>query len=105
MRAAKCLLLAILFAIAESGKLPNPPIFTSVQHYPSICYLPPDSALCPSKANAMSDSEEKTEENIQIRYYFDVATETCYPFGVQMCGGNENNFAGITECQATCHLK
>uniref|UniRef100_A0A1I7Z006 BPTI/Kunitz inhibitor domain-containing protein n=1 Tax=Steinernema glaseri TaxID=37863 RepID=A0A1I7Z006_9BILA len=105
MHAVNIGVFALFFFLVESGKLPNPPIFTSIQHYPSICYLPPDSALCPSKTNALSDSEEKPDENMQIRYYFDVATESCYPFGVQMCGGNENNFASIGECQTTCHLK
>uniref|UniRef100_A0A183GNT8 BPTI/Kunitz inhibitor domain-containing protein n=1 Tax=Heligmosomoides polygyrus TaxID=6339 RepID=A0A183GNT8_HELPZ len=53
-----------------------------------------------------SQSATSTEESpdLLIRYYFDVTTDQCYPFGVQNCGGNENRFKSRTDCQTFCRL-
>ncbi|KAJ1373624.1 hypothetical protein KIN20_036087 [Parelaphostrongylus tenuis] len=93
------LLLVSAVVLVTGGRFPDPPIFVSPQHYPSICYLPPDSGLC-------SESIVSTEDTVDLltRYYFDVTTEQCYPFGVQNCGGNENRFKSKTDCQNFCRL-
>uniref|UniRef100_A0A915CKL6 BPTI/Kunitz inhibitor domain-containing protein n=1 Tax=Ditylenchus dipsaci TaxID=166011 RepID=A0A915CKL6_9BILA len=101
------------------ASLPDPPIFAAVQHYPSLCYLPPDSGLCaPERTNqdteysndgASKYNREDEEYNNNIsrlltRYYFDMATEQCYPFGAQNCGGNENRFETLLDCQKRCRM-
>ncbi|CAD6196074.1 unnamed protein product [Caenorhabditis auriculariae] len=94
--------LVVLVLSAETfarSRLPNPPVFAAVETFPSICYLPPDSGLC--KKSATLDSSEL---DLITRYYFDTATEQCYPFGVQHCGGNENRFANLEDCQKLCVL-
>uniref|UniRef100_A0A914CWM4 BPTI/Kunitz inhibitor domain-containing protein n=1 Tax=Acrobeloides nanus TaxID=290746 RepID=A0A914CWM4_9BILA len=101
--------LAVFFqiiALAKSARLPDPPVFAAVQHYPSICYLPPDSGLCLT-TKTPQNSEEKSDDKseFQTRYYFDVTTEDCYPFAVQNCGGNENRFSSLTDCQEICRIK
>ncbi|CCD70081.1 BPTI/Kunitz inhibitor domain-containing protein [Caenorhabditis elegans] len=88
------LLLITAVAIEAKSRYPDPPVFPSPVTYPSICYLPPDSALCDFSAN--------TPDNLSTRYYFDVATQECYPFGVQKCGGNQNQFNNRSECQQFC---
>lgn len=34
-------LLVLLMPIVVTARFPSPPVFTSTQHYPPICYLPP----------------------------------------------------------------
>ncbi|KJH48209.1 Kunitz/Bovine pancreatic trypsin inhibitor domain protein [Dictyocaulus viviparus] len=93
------LLMLSAVILVAGGRFPHPPVFAAPQHYPSICYLPPDSGLC-------SESTSSTEENTELltRYYFDVTTDQCYPFGVQNCGGNENRFKSRVECQNFCRI-
>ncbi|KAF8381422.1 hypothetical protein PRIPAC_70564 [Pristionchus pacificus] len=141
----------VVFAVgvAFGSRMPHPPIFTAVESYPSICYLPPgtvvggyepekqgdserarerersqtvtaepcdfvakltpnwfpggsqDSGLCPT---TNKDDSEETQD-LLTRYYFDMATEQCYPFGVQSCGGNENRFPSKTACLAYCRIE
>jgi len=88
-------------------RAPDPPVFGSVSHFPSICYLPPDSALCTpsaSKAGGGGSSAESASaaDELLVRYYFDATTSQCYPFGVQRCGGNENRFETLLACQNYC---
>ncbi|ETN74191.1 Kunitz/Bovine pancreatic trypsin inhibitor domain protein [Necator americanus] len=94
------LLLLSLAALVCGGRFPDPPVFAAPQHYPSICYLPPDSGLCPQNGA----SAEELSPDLLTRYYFDVTTEQCYPFGVQNCGGNENRFKSRADCQNFCRL-
>ncbi|GMR58118.1 hypothetical protein PMAYCL1PPCAC_28313 [Pristionchus mayeri] len=94
-------LLVFAVGVAFGSRLPHPPVFTSVESYPSICYLPPDSGLCPTTNK--EDSEES--QDLLTRYYFDMATEQCYPFGVQNCGGNENRFPSKANCMTYCKLE
>lgn len=50
--------------------------------------------------------EDSPTDKLDVRYYFDITTGECYPFGVQNCGeGNENRFKTLTDCQETCRLK
>uniref|UniRef100_A0A915CMA7 BPTI/Kunitz inhibitor domain-containing protein n=1 Tax=Ditylenchus dipsaci TaxID=166011 RepID=A0A915CMA7_9BILA len=116
------LFIFVLILKLNECHLPDPPVFSTVQHYPSICYLPPDSGLCKTTVShedignnndpeqgyplfASQASDRKRRENQLItRYYFDVATEQCYPFGAQNCGGNENRFESLVECQTRCRL-
>uniref|UniRef100_A0A8R1E0I2 BPTI/Kunitz inhibitor domain-containing protein n=1 Tax=Caenorhabditis japonica TaxID=281687 RepID=A0A8R1E0I2_CAEJA len=95
MFAVLVVLLCLSSAAAAKSRWPDPPVFASPATYPSICYLPPDSALCDTSANS-------SEMNLLTRYYFDVATQECYPFGVQKCGGNQNQFNNRQECQEFC---
>ncbi|KAI1699676.1 kunitz/Bovine pancreatic trypsin inhibitor domain-containing protein [Ditylenchus destructor] len=106
----------ILLIREIAGRLPDPPVFAAVEHYPSACYLPPDSGLCPSPAHKLNDnseldsiypsevSESESDRKLMTRYYFDVTTEQCYPFGTQSCGGNDNRFDSLAECQTRCRL-
>ncbi|KAL6743753.1 hypothetical protein Aduo_016760 [Ancylostoma duodenale] len=94
------LLLLLLVTLVSGGRFPHPPVFAAPQHYPSICYLPPDSGLCPQS----TASAEESTPDLLTRYYFDVTTDQCYPFGVQNCGGNENRFKSRAECQNFCRL-
>ncbi|CAG9540937.1 unnamed protein product [Cercopithifilaria johnstoni] len=87
-----------LHNLLSTAGSPDPPVFTDVQHYPCICYLPPDSGLCPIEE--MND--DTIDKELQVRYYFDPVTEKCYPFGTQSCGGNENRFENIGICQSIC---
>ncbi|EYB93299.1 hypothetical protein Y032_0184g998 [Ancylostoma ceylanicum] len=59
-----------------------------------------DSGLCPQSTS----SAEESSPDLLTRYYFDVTTDQCYPFGVQNCGGNENRFKSRAECQNFCRL-
>lgn len=93
------LLLVSAVVLVAGGRYPDPPVFVSPQHYPSICYLPPDSGLCSENIVSTEDTTD-----LLTRYYFDVTTEQCYPFGVQNCGGNENRFKSRTDCQNFCRL-
>uniref|UniRef100_A0A0N5ATX7 BPTI/Kunitz inhibitor domain-containing protein n=1 Tax=Syphacia muris TaxID=451379 RepID=A0A0N5ATX7_9BILA len=105
-------MLLIIFACGMvsaiyAGRLPDPPVFTAAQHYPSICYLPPDSGLCDNEE--IKDNSDELYGNYKSKlltyYYFDTATEQCYPFGVQNCGGNENRFETLNECQTYCRIQ
>ncbi|GMS79299.1 hypothetical protein PENTCL1PPCAC_30350, partial [Pristionchus entomophagus] len=99
MRLPYLLILAV--GVSFGSRMPHPPIFTAVESYPSICYLPPDSGLCPT--NNRDESEEN--QDLLTRYYFDITTEQCYPFGVQSCGGNENRFPSKHSCLAYCKIE
>ncbi|KAL3985681.1 Kunitz/Bovine pancreatic trypsin inhibitor domain family protein [Acanthocheilonema viteae] len=88
-----------LYNLLHAAHSPDPPVFTDVQHYPCICYLPPDSGLC-SIEETNDDAVDRNK--LQVRYYFDSVTEKCYPFGTQSCGGNENRFESIGKCQSVC---
>ncbi|CAB3397813.1 unnamed protein product [Caenorhabditis bovis] len=81
--------------ITGKSKFPDPPIFAAPVTYPSICYLPPDSALCDNSATS-------SEMELLTRFYFDVTTEDCYPFAVQKCGGNQNQFITRKQCLDFC---
>jgi len=113
----------LIVASLTESKLPTPPVFPSSSHYPSICYLPPESGLCNPKSDIIppkqrsfinlkrSARDESSPESLGTgsqelltRYYFDVNTEQCYPFGAQNCGGNENRFETKAECMATCRF-
>lgn len=39
------LLVQIFITDIECARLPDPPVFAAVQHYPSICYLPPGTVI------------------------------------------------------------
>uniref|UniRef100_A0A915BT75 BPTI/Kunitz inhibitor domain-containing protein n=1 Tax=Parascaris univalens TaxID=6257 RepID=A0A915BT75_PARUN len=101
------LIVTLLICIFESAHLPGPPVFTAVQHYPSICYLPPESGLCSladSQRDNSDDEKSDAKNKLLIRYYFDTTTQQCYQFGVDNCGGNENRFETLAACQAFCEL-
>ena len=36
------------------------------------------------------------------RWYFDSGKKSCLPFYYNGCNGNDNNFASVEECEATC---
>uniref|UniRef100_A0A0N5BPX9 BPTI/Kunitz inhibitor domain-containing protein n=1 Tax=Strongyloides papillosus TaxID=174720 RepID=A0A0N5BPX9_STREA len=93
----------MLMTVSLGAIIPKPPIFFDSNTYPSICYLPPDSALCMPTDQEGKVIDEITED-LPIKFYFDIATEQCYPFGAQNCGGNENNFGSEEECQAICKI-
>uniref|UniRef100_A0A7E4ZUI1 BPTI/Kunitz inhibitor domain-containing protein n=1 Tax=Panagrellus redivivus TaxID=6233 RepID=A0A7E4ZUI1_PANRE len=102
------LLLILVVSNSNAMRLPDPPVFNKVAHYPSVCYLPPDSGMCPSsntEAGAADDETPPLADRLDVRYYFDITTGECFPFGVQNCGGNENRFKTITDCQDTCRMK
>ncbi|VDO22798.1 unnamed protein product [Brugia timori] len=100
-----------LYNLLDAARSPDPPVFTDVQRYPCICYLPPgllysilislqmDSGLCPTEE---TNDDTIDRDKLQVRYYFDPVTEKCYPFGTQNCGGNENRFENIAKCQSVC---
>ncbi|VDD85142.1 unnamed protein product [Enterobius vermicularis] len=101
---------AVSTYIIDAARLPDPPVFTAAQHYPSICYLPPDSGLCDNEEpNESSDeiysSSSASKSRLLTSYYFDTTTEQCYPFGVQNCGGNENRFETLSDCQTFCRTE
>ncbi|OZC07611.1 Kunitz/Bovine pancreatic trypsin inhibitor domain protein [Onchocerca flexuosa] len=85
--------------LLDAARMPDPPVFTDVQHYPCLCYLPPDSGLCPV---AETNDDIIARDKLQVRYYFDPVTEKCYPFGTQGCGGNGNRFENLSKCQSIC---
>jgi len=39
---------------------------------------------------------------IVTRFYFDTATKSCSSFNYRSCGGNQNNFETLTQCQEHC---
>ena len=45
--------------------------------------------------------EVRAEEE---RFYYDIISEDCQPFTFSGCGGNNNNFISLTECQTFCGL-
>lgn len=49
-------------------------------------------------------SKNYISQGLRTAYYYDIVTEQCYPFGVQNCGGNENRFKTLEDCQARCKL-
>uniref|UniRef100_A0A0K0E059 BPTI/Kunitz inhibitor domain-containing protein n=1 Tax=Strongyloides stercoralis TaxID=6248 RepID=A0A0K0E059_STRER len=91
----------IVITFLLSAIIPKPPVFPDSTRYPSICYLPPDSALC-MPTDMDGNFIDEVIDDLPIKFYFDIATEQCYPFGAQTCGGNENNFGSEEECQAIC---
>uniref|UniRef100_A0A915E3D5 BPTI/Kunitz inhibitor domain-containing protein n=1 Tax=Ditylenchus dipsaci TaxID=166011 RepID=A0A915E3D5_9BILA len=104
--------------------LPEPPVFSTVHHYPSICYLPPGSLLklwslhnysesrSTGKNNGLepgyrlfasqASDRRKCDNQLFTRYFFDIVTQQCYPFGAQNCGGNEKPIRDLVECQTMC---
>ena len=42
------------------------------------------------------------EEGVITRFYYDTETESCEEFSYAGCGGNENNYMSIEECQESC---
>ncbi|KAK6758915.1 hypothetical protein RB195_016257 [Necator americanus] len=61
------LLLLSLAALVCGGRFPDPPVFAAPQHYPSICYLPPDSGLCPQNG---ASAEELSPDLLTSRFTF-----------------------------------
>jgi len=53
----------------------------------SVCALPPDPGPC---------------DDVILRWYFNVDTGICEPFGYGGCEGNENNFETLVACQFAC---
>ena len=51
------------------------------------CDLPADPGLCKAAFS---------------RWYFDTNTGTCEPFVYGGCGGNENNFETLGDCESSC---
>ncbi|KAI3411087.1 hypothetical protein GPALN_003172 [Globodera pallida] len=118
--------LPLLLPNDGSPVLPGPPIFEYISHYPSLCYLPPESGMCPPATNRTTnrsskpaearasltlvedaaDGDEDAQRHVPLltRYYFDVVTAQCYPFGAQTCGGNENRFDTQAQCLAKCRI-
>ncbi|CEF63334.1 Proteinase inhibitor I2, Kunitz metazoa domain-containing protein [Strongyloides ratti] len=99
-----------IFNISKKNKIMNHlfkyiilQIFLDSTRYPSLCYLPPDSALC-MPTDMDGNFIDEISDDLPIRFYFDIVTEQCYPFGAQTCGGNENNFGSEEECQAICKV-
>lgn len=96
------LVLFLLFCLtvtAQPNPMPGPPIFYKTSTFAPVCYLPPDSGACLKEGK---DVEQKGE----IRYYFDVVTEDCYPFTflAKPCSENANNFKTAAECRSYCKL-
>ncbi|EHA98614.1 Tissue factor pathway inhibitor 2 [Heterocephalus glaber] len=54
---------------------------------PSFCYSPKDEGLC--FAN-------------ETRYYFNMRRKACATFTYTGCGGNDNNFSYLKDCQRVC---
>lgn len=67
-----------------------------------LLHLRLDSGLCPSLHMQQNDQFDDRIEHLITRYYFDMATEQCYPFGTQSCGGNANRFETLSDCQLYC---
>ncbi|KAM4873801.1 tissue factor pathway inhibitor 2 [Thomomys bottae] len=54
---------------------------------PSFCYSPKDEGLCSANVT---------------RYYFDARYKVCKAFTYTGCGGNENNFYYMKDCERVC---
>ncbi|XP_042540454.1 tissue factor pathway inhibitor 2 [Dipodomys spectabilis] len=54
---------------------------------PSFCYSPKDEGLCSANVT---------------RYYFNARYEVCEAFTYSGCGGNENNFYYMEDCERVC---
>lgn len=66
-----------------------------------------DSGLCATFGKLQDAAEDNFDKKDKLltRYYFDAVTEQCYPFGAQECGGNQNRFLNLTECQNVCRIR
>lgn len=53
----------------------------------TVCDLPADTGMC---------------RGYFPKFYFDKSTGSCREFIYGGCGGNENNFERIDECEETC---
>ncbi|XP_013371486.1 PREDICTED: tissue factor pathway inhibitor 2 isoform X2 [Chinchilla lanigera] len=61
--------------------------FCASKKMPSFCYSPKDEGLC--FAN-------------ETRYYFNMRHKACETFTYTGCGGNDNNFPHLEDCQRVC---
>ncbi|XP_023562301.1 tissue factor pathway inhibitor 2 [Octodon degus] len=61
--------------------------FCASKKMPSFCYSPKDGGLC--FAN-------------ETRFYFNMRYKTCEAFTYTGCGGNDNNFSYLKDCQRVC---
>ncbi|XP_025104953.1 PI-actitoxin-Afv2a-like [Pomacea canaliculata] len=42
------------------------------------------------------------DKSVSTRYYYDVFSDSCYPFPYRGCGGNGNNFQSEAACLLSC---
>ncbi|KFO23907.1 Tissue factor pathway inhibitor 2 [Fukomys damarensis] len=61
--------------------------FCASKKMPSFCYSPRDGGSC--FAN-------------ETRYYFNMRRKACEDFNYTGCGGNDNNFSYLKDCQRVC---
>lgn len=61
--------------------------FCASKKMPSFCYSPRDEGSC--FAN-------------ETRYYFNMRRKACEDFNYTGCGGNDNNFSYLKDCQRVC---
>nr|QKV49749.1 tissue factor pathway inhibitor 2 [Blarina brevicauda] len=61
--------------------------FCRPKRRPSFCYSPKDGGLCSANVT---------------RYYFNARNRECEAFTYTGCGGNDNNFVTVKDCQQAC---
>ncbi|KAM9216385.1 tissue factor pathway inhibitor 2 [Dugong dugon] len=61
--------------------------FCTPKRSPSFCYSPKDEGLCSANVT---------------RYYFNPRHKICETFTYTGCGGNDNNFVSIRDCEKVC---
>ena len=63
-----------------------------------VCHLPADSG--PGNSNCPGQNGTST-----LKFYYSTQILRCIPFPYSGCGGNQNNFNTLEECNAKCgHL-
>lgn len=61
----------------------------------NICRLPNDPGIhCSGIANSAV-----------TRFYFDMISGSCRSFNYKQCGGNDNNFKTLNQCQEFCQSR
>ncbi|XP_019480272.1 PREDICTED: tissue factor pathway inhibitor 2 [Hipposideros armiger] len=61
--------------------------FCTPKKRPSYCYSPKDEGLCSAHVT---------------RYHFNPRHKACEPFAYTGCGGNDNNFVSMKDCNRVC---
>ncbi|XP_006891561.1 PREDICTED: tissue factor pathway inhibitor 2 [Elephantulus edwardii] len=61
--------------------------FCTPKRKPSFCYSPKDEGLCSANVT---------------RYYYNINHKVCETFSYTGCGGNDNNFVRLEDCERAC---